>query len=48
VAVVQYTFTHTQYTERHKQTVHRTTQKFWKSTGRAPFLRVLPWHLPYN
>jgi hypothetical protein len=20
----------------------------WKSAGRAPFLRVLPWHLPYN
>jgi hypothetical protein len=20
----------------------------WKSVGRAPSLRVLPWHLPYN
>jgi len=20
----------------------------WKSEGRAPSLRVLPWHLPYN
>jgi len=20
----------------------------WKSAGRAPALRVLPWHLPYN
>jgi hypothetical protein len=20
----------------------------WKSAGRALFLRVLPWHLPYN
>jgi hypothetical protein len=20
----------------------------WKSAGRAPFWRVLPWHLPYN
>ena len=20
----------------------------WKSAGRAPSLRVLPWHLPYN
>jgi hypothetical protein len=29
VAVVQYTFTHKQYTERHI-TIHRTTQKFWK------------------
>jgi hypothetical protein len=31
-----------------KQTIHRITQKFWKSAGRAPSLRVLPWHLPYN
>jgi len=31
-----------------KQTVYRTTQKFWKSAGRAPSLRVLPWHLPYK
>jgi len=37
-----------------KQTTHRTTQKlrttqkWWKSVGRAPSLRVLPWHLPYN
>jgi hypothetical protein len=39
------------------QTVHRTTQnkqyieqhkKVWKSAGRTPSLRVLPWHLPYN
>ena len=39
------------------QTVHRTTQitteehkqqLIWKSAGRAPSLRVLPWHLPYN
>jgi len=30
------------------QTIHRTTQKFWKTAGRAPSLRVLPWHLPYN
>jgi len=29
VAVVQYTFTHKQYTERHK-TIHRTTQQFWR------------------
>jgi len=31
-----------------KQTIHRKTQKFWKSAGRAPSLQVLPWHLPYN
>ena len=36
-----------------KQTIHRTTQnlriqKFWKSAGRAPSLRVIPWHSPYN
>jgi len=30
------------------QTIHRTTQQFWKSAGRAPSLRVIPWHLPYN
>ena len=30
------------------QIIHRTTQKFWKSAGRAPSLRVIPWHLPYN
>ena len=31
-----------------KQTIHRKTQKFWKSAGRAQSLRVIPWHLPYN
>jgi hypothetical protein len=31
-----------------KQTIHRTTQKFRKSAGRAQSLRALPWHLPYN
>ena len=39
------------------QTIHRTTQitteqhklqLIWKSGGRAPSLRVKPWHLPYN
>jgi len=30
------------------QTIHRTTQKFWNSMGRAPSLQVIPWHLPYN
>ena len=28
--------------------MHGTTQKFSKSKGSAPSLRVLPWHLPYN
>jgi len=28
--------------------IHRTTQLIWKSAGRAPSLRVIPWHLPYN
>jgi len=49
--LVQYTFTHKQYTERHKtNNIYRTTQKFWMSGGRAPSLRVIPWHLhlPYN
>jgi hypothetical protein len=32
-----------------KQTIHRATQEYWKfSAGRAPSLRVLLWHLPYN
>ena len=31
-----------------KQTIHRTTQQFWKSAGRAPSWLVIPWHLPYN
>jgi len=43
VAVVQYTFTHKQYTEQHNE-----NRKFWKSAGRAPSLRVIPWLLPYN
>jgi uncharacterized integral membrane protein len=39
------------------QTIHRTTQitteqnkykLMWKSADRAPSLRVLPCHLPYN
>jgi hypothetical protein len=29
-----------------KQTIHRTPQQFWKSAGRAPSWRVIPWHLP--
>ena len=52
MAVVQYTFIHTHthtHTHTHniqndtKQTIHRTTQKFWKSADHAPSLRVLPW-----
>ena len=31
-----------------KQTIHRTTQQFWKSAGRAPSCLVIPWHLPCN
>jgi len=30
------------------QTIHRTTQLIGKSAGRAPSLRVIPWHLSYN
>jgi len=48
VATVQYTFTHTHNTQNDTKTIHRTTQKFWKSAGRAPPLPVLLWHLPYN
>ena len=29
-----------------KQTIHRTTQQFWKSAGRAPSWLIIPWHLP--
>ena len=31
-----------------KQTIHRATQQFWKSAGRASSWLVIPWHLPYN
>jgi len=31
-----------------KQTIHRTTQQFWKSAARAPSWLVIPWNLPYN
>ena len=43
----QYTFTHKQYVEQYKTTIH-TTHQFWKSAGHAPSWLVLPWHLPYN
>jgi hypothetical protein len=47
VAVVQYTYTHKEYRERHK-TNNTNNTKIRKSAGRAPSLRVLPWHLSYN
>jgi hypothetical protein len=48
---------YTQTVQRTTQTIHRTTQitteqhkkqLMWFSAGRAPSLRVLPWHLTYN
>ena len=47
-AVVQYTYTLKQYRERHKTNNTYNNTKIRKSAGRAPSLRVLPWHLPYN
>jgi len=40
-------YTQTVHNDR-KQIIHIITQQFWKSAGRAPSLRVLTWHLPYN
>jgi len=51
VAVVQHTFTHKQYRERHnrhKQYVEQESSLIRKSADRAPSLRVILWHLPYN
>ena len=51
MAVVQYTFTHKQYTERHsrhKQYTEQHSSLIRKSAKRAPSLRGIPWHLPYN
>jgi len=48
VAAVQYTFTHKNKQNDTKQTMHRKTQKFLTIADRAPSLRVIPWHLPYN
>jgi len=51
VAVVQYTFTHKQYAEqhnRHKQYIEQHNSLIRKSADRAPSLRGIPWHLPYN
>jgi uncharacterized integral membrane protein len=41
-------YTQTIHRTAQKEIIHRTTQKFWKSAGRAPSLRVIPWNLPYN
>jgi len=51
VAVVQYTFTHIQYTEqhnRHKQYIEQHSSLIRKGADRAPSLRGIPWHLPRN
>jgi len=51
VAIVQYTFTHKQYTEqhnRHRQYIEQHNSLITKSADRAPFSRGIPWHLPYN
>jgi len=51
VAVVQYTYTHKQYTEqhnRHKQCTEQHNSLIRKSADRAPSLRGIPWNLPYN
>jgi hypothetical protein len=58
VAAVHYTFTHKEYRERNIHTrnnqklgTYITIKKFKTnlgSAGRAPSLRVIPWHLPYN
>jgi len=42
VAVVQYTFTHKRHIEQY------SLQLIGEGVGRAPSLRVIPWHLPYN
>ena len=40
MALLQYIFTHKQYTEQHNS--------FGKSVSLAPSLRGIPWHLPCN
>ena len=57
---IQYTFTHKQYIEhnrhkqyteqhnRHKQYIEQHNSLIRKSADRAPSLRGIPWHLPYN
>jgi len=44
VAVVQYTFTHKQYTERHKRKNTQNNTTIWESAGRATSWLVIPWH----
>ena len=46
VAVVQYTFTHKQYRERHKTNNTENNTTIWESAGRAPSWLVIPW--PFN
>ena len=31
-----------------KQYIEQHNPLIWKSAGRAPSLRGIPWHLPYN
>jgi hypothetical protein len=35
-------------THLHTNSTQNDTKRFWKSAGRAPSLRVISWHLPYN
>jgi hypothetical protein len=44
---IQRTTQNKQHIEQHKNTKRNNT-KIRKSAGRAPSLRVLSWHLPYN
>jgi len=48
MAVVQYTYTHKQYRERHKTSNTCNNSNIRKSACRAPSLRVLSRYLPYN
>jgi len=53
VALVQYTFTHKQYTKqhnRHKQYsyIEQQSSPISNSADRIPSLRGIPWYLPYN
>jgi hypothetical protein len=47
MAVVQYTFTHKQYTEYRERNIHNNKKKLGTACC-APSMRVIPWHLPYN
>jgi hypothetical protein len=48
VAVVEYTFTHKNNTQNDTKQKYTEQHNFWKSAGRALFLQVIPWHLPYD